>query len=153
MTKRQDRDAIYVKRQFDTEIIVLCVRWYITYRLSYRDLVAMMAERGVIISHTTIMRWVIRYVPEFEKRWNRFARSIGSSWRADETYISIKGKWHYLYRAVDKQGRSIDFMLRPDRGIAAAQAFFRSALALHPDRAPRKVTLDSRVPSHRVLRL
>jgi transposase-like protein len=68
-----------VKRQFDTEIIVLCVRWYITYRLSYRDLVAMMAERGVIISHTTIMRWVIRYVPEFEKRWNRFARSIGSS--------------------------------------------------------------------------
>ena len=93
MTKRQDRDAIYVKRQFDTEIIVLCVRWYITYRLSYRDLVTMMAERGVIVSHTTIMRWVIRFVPEFEKRWNRFARSIGSSWRVDETYISIKGKW------------------------------------------------------------
>src|SRR5204862_3146609 len=65
-------------------------------------------------------RWVIRYVPEFEKRWNRFARQIGSSWRVDENYISIKGKWHYLYRAVDKQGRSIDFMLRPDRGIAAA---------------------------------
>jgi hypothetical protein len=60
----------------------------------------MMAERGVIISDTTIMRWVIRYVPEFEKRWNRFARSIGSSWRVDETYISIKGRWHYLYRAV-----------------------------------------------------
>jgi transposase-like protein len=139
MTKRQDRDAIYVKRQFDTEIIVLCVRWYITYRLSYRDLVAMMAERGVTISHTTIMRWVIRYVPEFEKRWNRFARSIGSSWRVDETYISIKGRWHYLYRAVDKQGRSIDFTLRPDRGIAAAQAFFRKALASHPNRAPRKV--------------
>ena len=137
MTKRQDRDAIYVKRQFDTEIIVLCVRWYITYRLSYRDLVAMMAERGVIVSHTTIMRWVIRYVPEFEKRWYRFARSIGSSWRVDETYISIKGKWHYLYRAVDKQGRSVDFMLRPDRGIAAAQAFFRRALASHPDRPPR----------------
>ena len=92
MTKRQDRDAIYVKRQFDTEIIVLCVRWYITYRLSYRDLVAMMAERGVIVSHTTILRWVIRYVPEFEKRWNRFVRSIGSSWRVDGTYISIKGQ-------------------------------------------------------------
>jgi transposase-like protein len=76
MTKRQDRDSIYAKRQFDTEIIVLCVRWYVTYRLSYRDLVAMTAERGVIISHTTIMRWVIRYVPEFEKRWNRFARAI-----------------------------------------------------------------------------
>jgi transposase-like protein len=65
-----------VKRQFDTEIIVRCVRWYITYRLSYRDLVAMVAERGVIISHTTIMQWVIRYVPEFEKRWYRFARSF-----------------------------------------------------------------------------
>jgi len=64
---------------------------------------------------------VIRYVPEFEKRWNRFARAIGSSWRVDDTYISIKGIWHYLYRAVDKQGRSIDFLLRPDRGIVAAQ--------------------------------
>ena len=92
MTKRQDRDAIYVKRQFDTEIIVLCVRWYITYRLSYRDLVAMMAERGVIVSHTTTMRLVIRYGPEFEKRWNRFARSIGSSWLVDETYISDQGQ-------------------------------------------------------------
>ena len=116
-----------MKRQFDTEIIILCVRWYVTYRLSYRDLVAMMAERGVIVSHTTIMRWVIRYVPEFEKRWNRFARSIGSSWRVDETYISIKGKWHYLYRAVDKQGRIVDFMLGRERGSAAAQAFFRRA--------------------------
>src|SRR5580693_7720816 len=106
MTKRQDRDAIYVKRQFDTQIIVVCVRWYISYRLSYRDLVAMMAERGVTISHTTIMRWVIRYVPEFEKRWNRFARSLGSSWRVDETYISIKGKGHYLI---------------PSRGQARAQ--------------------------------
>jgi transposase-like protein len=100
MTRRQDRDAIYVQRQLDTEIIVLCVRWYISYRLSYRDLVAMKAERGVIISHTTIMQWVIRYVPEFEKCWNRVARSIGSSWRIDETDISIKGKWNYLYRAV-----------------------------------------------------
>ena len=153
MTKRQDRDSIYVKRQFDTDIIVLCVRWYVTYRLNYRDLVAMMAERGVIMSHTTIMRWVIRYVPEFEKRWNRLARSIGSSWRVDETYISIKGRWHYLYRAVDKQGRSIDFVLRPDRGIAATQAFFRTALASPPDRATRKVTLDGNVPSHRALRL
>ena len=153
MTKRQDRDAIYLKRHFDAEIIVHCVRWYVTYRLSYRDLVAMMAERGLVLSHTTIMRWVIRYVPEFEKRWNRFSRSIGGSWRVDETYISIKGKWHYLYRAVDKQGRTVDFLLRPDRGIAAAQAFFRKAIASHANRTPRKVTLDGHVPSHRALRL
>ena len=153
MTKRQDRDAIYVKRQFHTDITILCVRWYVTYRLSYRDLVAMMAERGVNVSHTTIMRWVIRYVPEYEKRWDRFARAIGSSWRVDETYLAIKGKWHYLYRAVDKQGRSVDFILRPDRGIAAAQAFFRKALTSHSKLGPRKITLDGHKPSHRALRL
>ena len=153
MTKRRDRDQIYCKRQFDNEIIVLCVRWYISYRLSYRDLVEIMAERGLSIAHTTILRWVNRYVPEFEKRWNRFSKTIGSSWRVDETYISIRGNWHYLYRAVDKQGKTVDFLLRPDRGIAAAQAFFRKALTTHPDRPPRKVTLDGHIPSHRALRL
>jgi len=123
MTKLLQRDAIYLKRHFDAEIIVLSVRWYITYKLSYRDLAAMMAERGVVVSHTTIMRWVIHYAPEFEKRWSRFSQSVGCSWRVDETYIAIKGSWHYLYRAVDKHGRTVDFLLRPDRGIAAAQAF------------------------------
>ena len=117
MTNPIARDPMYRRRSFDADIIEVCVRWYITYRLSYRDLVAMMAERGVEISHTTILRWVIRYVPEFEKRWNRHARRIGSSWRVDETYVSIRGKWHYLYRAVDKQGKSVDFLLRQDRGI------------------------------------
>ena len=112
-----------------------------------------MAERGVMISHTTIMRWVIRYVPEFERRWGRFARRVGDSWRVDETYVSIKGKWHYLYRAVDAAGKTVDFLLRPDRGTAAAKAFFRKALATHHGRPPRKVTLDGHVPSHRALRL
>jgi transposase-like protein len=153
MTQPIARDPMYRCRSFDADIIELCVRWYITYRLSYRDLVAMMAERGVEVSHTTILRWVIRYVPEFEKRWNRYARRVGSSWRVDETYISIRGKWHYLYRAVDKQGKTVDFLLRRDRGIAAAQAFFRKALATNPTRWPRKVTLDGHTPSHRALRL
>jgi transposase-like protein len=103
--------------------------WHITYRLSYRDLVAMMAEREVSVSHTTIHRWVIRYVPEFEKRWNRFARPVNNSWRVDETYIKVQGKWNYLYRAVDKHGETVDFLLRPDRSVAAAQAFFRKALS------------------------
>jgi transposase-like protein len=85
MTLPAARDAIYRGRVFDAEIIELCVRWYITYRLSYRDLVAMMDERGVEVSHRTILRWVIRYVPELEKRWHRSARRIGSSWRVDET--------------------------------------------------------------------
>jgi hypothetical protein len=90
MTKPIARDPIYRRRRFDAEIIELCVRWYITYRLSYRDLVAMMAERGISVSHTTIHRWVIRYVPEFEKRWNRFARPVNTSWRVDETYIKVR---------------------------------------------------------------
>ena len=94
----------------------------------------MMAERAVAISHTTIMQWVIQYVPEFEKRWHRFARVVGCSWRAEETYTLIKGRWHYLYRAVDKQCRTVDLLLREDRAIEAAQAFFRKALISHPDR-------------------
>src|SRR6202158_6244628 len=79
----------------------------------------MMAERGVIVAHSTILRWVTRYVPEFEKRWNRFSRAVGTSWRVDKTYISIRAKWHYLYRAVDKHGKRGVFLLRHDRGIAA----------------------------------
>jgi transposase-like protein len=151
MTKPIARDPMYRKRAFDADIIELCVRWYITYRLSYRDLVEMMAERGVNVAHSTILRWVTRYVPEFEKRWNRYSKAVGTSWRVDETYISIKAKWHYLYRAVDKHGKTVDFLLRRDRGIAAAQAFFRKALASTLPRVPRKVTLDGHVPSRRAL--
>ena len=84
-------DALFKGRQFDQDIIVLCVRWYLRYKLSTRDLVEMMAERGVVLAHTTILRWVQRYVPEFEKRWNRFARKAGRSWRVDETYVKIHG--------------------------------------------------------------
>ena len=130
MTKPIDRDAVYRKRAFDTEIIELCLRWYITYRVSYRDLVEMMAERGVRVAHSTIPRWVTRYVPEFVKRWSRSSKAVGTSWRVDKTYISIKANWHYLYRAVDKRGKTVDFLLRRDRGIAAAQAFFRKSACL-----------------------
>jgi hypothetical protein len=79
-------------RHFDREIIVLCVRWYLRFKLSFRDLVEMMAERGLSMAHTTIMRWVHHYAPEFERRWNGFARPAGSSWRVDETYVKIHGK-------------------------------------------------------------
>ena len=113
----------------------------------------MMAERGLAVSHTTILRWVIRYVPEFEKRWDRWARQVNSSWRVDETYICVRGKWHYLYRAVDKHGKTVDFLLRPDRGIAAAQAFFRKALTTSLPRWPRKITLDGHAASDQALRL
>jgi len=153
MTRPAIRDAMYRSRVFDAETIELCVRWYIAHRLSCRDLVAMMAERGVEVSHTTILRWVIRCVPEFEKRWHRFARRFGSSWRGDENCLCIHGNRHYLYCAVDMQRMTVDFLLPQDRGVAAAQASFGKALATNPTRWPRKVTLDGHVQSHCALRL
>ena len=124
MPRALPRDPIYRRRRFASSTIELCVQWYLTYRLSYRDLVAMMADRGVAVTHTTIMRWVIRYVPEYEKRWARFARPVGSSWRMDETAVSIMGRLHYVYRAVDKAGKSVHSMLSDVRSVSAALALF-----------------------------
>jgi transposase-like protein len=147
---RGDRDA-EGRGSFQREVIILCVRWYLRYKLSYRDLVEMIAERGLSLAHTTIMRWVQCYVPEFEKRWSRFARPVGGSWRVDETYVKIKGRWTYLYRAVDKAGKTVDFLLRAKRDVAAAKAFFRRAFASRR-RLPHKITLDGYQASHRAAR-
>src|SRR3981081_4049328 len=132
-------EALFKGRQFDQEIIVLCVRWYLRYKLSTRDLVETMAERGVVLVHTTILRWVQRYVPEFEKRWSQYARPVGGSRRCDETYIKVKGRWTYLYRAVDKQGRTVDFLLTAKRDVAAAKRFFQKAI--NGNRTPRVMNL------------
>jgi len=153
MGKAVARDPIYRGRRFQTETIELCVRWYITYRLSYRDLVAMMAERGIIVSHTTVMRWVMRYVPEYERRWARFARPIGSSWRMDETAVSVRGGRRYLFRAVDRNGKSVHSLLCEDRTVESAQAFFRSAVAKTNVCWPTKINLDGNAATHRGLRL
>ena len=150
---RNQRDPMFKQRHFDDEIILLCVRWYISYKLSYRDLSEMMLERDLAMAPSTIYRWVQHYVPEFEKRWNRFSRSVGTSWRVDEIYVNIKGQWHYLHGAVDKPGRTINFYLSRTRGIAAAKAFFQKALATNSGHRPSKVTLDGHQPSHRALRL
>jgi transposase-like protein len=128
--------SLFRGRHFDRSIITLCPRWYITSKLSYRDLVEMMAERGVDVSHTTILRWVQCYVPEFEKRWGRYARPVGTSGRVDETYIRVRGRWSYLYRAVDKQGPTVDFLLSERRVIAAAKRFFTRAVQLSGVRTP-----------------
>jgi transposase-like protein len=111
--------ALFHGRHFDSDIITLCVRWYITYKLSYRDLAEMMAERQVDLAHTTIMHWVQRYVPELAKRSQRSARPARTSWRIEETYIWLKGQCVYLYPGVDKEGHTIDFVLREQRYIAA----------------------------------
>jgi transposase-like protein len=134
-------------RHFDREIVVLCVRWYLSYKLSYRDLVTMMSERGIGLAHTTILRRVQHYTPEFEKRWSRYARPVGGSWRCDETYIKVKGAWMYLYRAVDKAGKTVDFYLSRHRDVAAAKAFLRKAM--RQQRTPTKITLDAYAASHR----
>src|ERR1700726_2750665 len=109
----------------------------------------MMAERGIALAHTTVLRWVQRYVPDFEKRWSQYARSVGGSWRCDETYIKVKGRWAYLYRAVDKQGRTVDFLLSERRDVAAAKRFFRNAIKNNG--TPRVVTLDAYAASHRAI--
>jgi transposase-like protein len=142
---------LFAGRHFDWEIIMLCVRWYLRYKLSLRDLVEMMAERGLRLAHTTIMRWVQRYVPEFEKRWNRYARKAGRSWRVDETYLKVRGRWVYLYRAVDGEGHTVDFRLSPNRDAAAAKAFFRKAIRTQ-GRPPVSITLDGYAASHRAAR-
>src|SRR5262249_58142525 len=142
----KDSTKLFTGRHFNYEIIILCVRWYVTYKLSYRDLTEMMAERQLDVAHTTIMRWVYRYMPEFEKRWRRYARPVGTSWRVDETYIKIKGRWGYLYRAVDAAGKTVDFFLSEHRDIAAAKQFFQQAIEKRG--VPQKITLDGYAASH-----
>ena len=85
-------DQLFKRHRFDRLVMVLCVRWYLSYQLSYRDLVEMMAERGLVLAHTTIMRWVLKLAPTLEQRWRKYARPFGKSWRVDETYVKVKGR-------------------------------------------------------------
>src|SRR5260370_40867520 len=148
MGKLMGVEQLFEGRHFDRDVIILCVRWYLRFKLSLRDLVEMMAERGLSLAHTTIMRWVWRYAPEFEKRWKRFAQAVGRSWRVDETYVKIRGEWCYLYRAVDRAGRTVDFRLGAKRDVAAAKAFFGKPIK-GQQRAPRIIMLDGYAASHR----
>ena len=151
MAKPVSVEELFVGRHFDQKVIMLCVRWYLRFKLSLRDLVEMISERGLSLAHTTIMRWVQRYVPEFEKRWRRFGSAVGRSWRVDETYVKIRGKWCYLYRAVDRAGRTVDFRLSTHRDVGAAKAFFRKAIE-GQGCAPKTITLDGYAASHRAVR-
>ena len=151
MGKLGSMEELFAGRHFDREVIILCVRWYLRYKLSFRDLVEMMAERGVHVAHTTILRWVQHYAPEFIKRWNRFGKCSGRSWRVDETYIRVRGEWTYLYRAVDKAGQTVDFRLSRRRDVEAAKAFFHKAIR-HEGRPPQTITLDGYAASHRAVR-
>ena len=141
MDRPESLKELFAGRHFDREVVTLYVRWYRRVKLSLRDLAEMMAERGLSLAHTTIMRWVQHYTPEFEKRWRRYALAIGRSWRVDETYVKIRGEWCYLCRAVDRAGRTVDFRLSARRDVGAAKAFFHKAMKSQQC-APQTITLD-----------
>lgn len=129
-------------KHFEKEIILLCVRWYLKYPLSYRNLVDMMAERGLVLTHTTIMRWVHQYSPVIDEAIRKCLKQTNDSWRMDETYIKIKGKDAYLYRAVDSDGNTIDFFVSEHRDKDAANKFLRKALSVRHNQQPRVITTD-----------
>ena len=126
--------------RFPIEVILVCIRWYAAYPLSCRHLEEMMEERGVTVDHSTVSRWAIRFLPLLEKTFRKYKRPVGGSWRMDETYIKVKGVWKYLYRAVDRDGKTIDFLLTAKRDKAAAKRFFDKAMQANS--VPEKVTMD-----------
>jgi transposase-like protein len=134
--------SLFKRRRFPVEIILLCVRWYCKYGISYRDLAEMMSEHGVSVNPSTIFRWVQRYSPEIEKRVRPHQGHRSDSWRVDETYVRIGGGWKYLFRAVDKHGQFIDSMLSARRDTGAAYRFLRKALKTMRDYPPSWITTD-----------
>jgi putative transposase len=125
---------------FPQDIILTGVRWYVAYPLSTRHVEELMRERGVHVDHSTINRWVIKYSPQLEEAFHCRKRLVRVSWRMDETYIRVKGEWRYLYRAVDKHGQTIDFLLTKERDEQAAKRFLTKAIRRHD--VPEKITID-----------
>jgi transposase-like protein len=141
-TRGAIRLSIFKRRRFPIAIILLCVRWYCKYGISYRDLAEIMSERGVSVSPSTIFRWVQRYAPEIEKRVRPYQGHRSDSWQVDETYVRVGGRWRYLFRAVDKHGRLIASMLSSRRDTGAAYRFLRKALRAVSDCPPSSITAD-----------
>jgi transposase, IS6 family len=138
-------------RHFQGEIILWAVRWYCKYGISYRELEEMLEERGVDLAHTTIYRWVQHYAPELQKRLKWYTKnSFHLSWRVDETYVKVKGKWAYLYRAVDKDGDTIDFYLSPTRNAKAAKRFLGKALAQRNKWEKPRVINTDKAPTYAI---
>jgi len=128
MTTLKSAVARVLKRlHYPLDVILTCVRWYVAYPLSLRHLEEVMAERGISVDHSTVHRWAIKVLPVLEKAFRRRKRAVGRSWRMDETYIKVRGQWKYLYRAVDKEGNTVDFLIfccvpivtRPRRGATS----------------------------------
>jgi putative transposase len=127
-------------RHFDRSVILLCVRWYLAYGLSLRNLEEMIAERGISVDHATIHRWVVCYSPELLERFNRRKRSVSRKWHVDETYIKVRGRWMYLYRAIDNVGDTVEFWFSERRNLAAAKQFLKRAFKRHG--RPERIVID-----------
>ena len=140
--KQPIRPAIFKWRQTAPEVILCAVRWYLRYSLSLRDVEELLDERGLKADHTTVWRWVQRYGPELEQRLRRHLKPTNKSWRVDETYVRVKGRWCYLYRAIDSTGATIDFLLSALRDAAAAKRLFRQALSDPSHPQPRVINTD-----------
>ena len=138
----QKQPALFRGRHFQDVIIILCVRWYLRYSLSYCDLEEMVVERSLTVDHVTIWRWIQRYAPILHLRLRRDRRHPNRSWRVDETYVRVAGSWVYLYRAVDSAGDTIDFMLSPNRDLMAAKQFLQLALHRTGRVRPRVINVD-----------
>ena len=125
---------------FPQDIVLMGVRWSVAYPLSYRHVEELMEERGVPVDHATIQRWVVKYSAPLEAAFHRRKRPVRRRWRMDETYIRVKGEWRYLYRAVDKSGPTIDFLLTEHRDTEAARRFLTQAICRHG--VPETITID-----------
>ncbi len=129
-------------RHFEPELILLCVRWYLRYQLSYRDVEEMMRERGLSVDHSTVFRWVQRYAPEINKRMRPHLKLAGASYRIDETYVKVGKSWEYLYRALDEDGNTIEFLLTAKRDITAVKRFFKKIMRADHRRLPFSISVD-----------
>jgi putative transposase len=127
-------------RQFDQSVILLCVRWYLAYNLSLRNLEEMMAERGISVDHATVHRWTVRYAPMLLERFNQHKRLVSRKWHIDETYIKVRGRWIYLYRAIDSNGDTVEFWFSERRNLTAAKRFLDRALKRHG--RPERIVID-----------
>jgi transposase-like protein len=141
--------AMFKSRHLDQSVILLCVRWYLAYNLSLRDLEEMMAERGLNVDHSTVHRWVDHFSPQLLERFNQRKRAVTGKWHMDETYIRVRGQWMYLYRALDDVGDTVEFFFSERRDLPAAKRFFRKALERHG--RPDRIVIDGSQTNHEAI--